>query len=81
MKCVKKGADVRRVREATANKMLRDGYAYCSKTAWKKSSGKVREEEAPVVEKAPKKVKGDKKRMKGQKAEKAEFAKAAEKKD
>jgi len=81
MKCVKKGSDVRRVREATADKMLLDGYVRCSKTDWKKSSGKMREEDAPVVEKAPKKGKENKKRMRDQKAEKAEAAKAAEKKD
>lgn len=80
MKCLKKGADVRRVREATVEKMLKEGYGYCPKMAWKKSSGKVREEDAPVVEKATKKEKGDKKRMRGQKAEKAEAAKT-EKKD
>jgi len=81
MKCLRKGADVRRVRESTVNKMLKDGYAYCPKTVWKKSTGKVREEEEPVVEKAPKKEKGDKKSMRDRKAEKLEAAKVAEKKD
>ena len=80
MKCLKKGSDVRRVRDANVNKMVKDGFAYCSKTDWKKSSGKVREEEEQVVEKAPKKEKGDKKSMRDRKAEKAEAAKA-EKKD
>ena len=82
MKCLKKGADVRRVHEAAVVKMQRDGFMFCPKSEWKKTSSRVREDETPKAEKATKKVKGDKKRMRGQKAEKAETAKAeaAEKK-
>jgi len=82
MKCMKKGVDIRRVREAAVEKMQKDGFSFCTKSEWKKTTSRVREDEAPRAEKAVKKVKGDKKRMRGQKAEKAEAAKAesAEKK-
>jgi hypothetical protein len=72
MKCVKKGSDIRRVSDQRSVKLVSEGYVYCPKTAWKKTSEKTCEEDEVVVKKA-----NPNKKAKGTKAEKAEAKKAA----
>ena len=58
MKCVKKGDEVKRMWEDKASKLVDQGWAYCSKSEWKKSGKIVVKEE--VVEKKEKKSKNKK---------------------
>ncbi len=71
MKCITNGKDYRRVSDSKASQMVDQGYGYMPKGAWKKATGRVREEDEPVV-RVPKTAK----KARGKKAEKAE-AKAA----
>jgi len=68
MKCITNGKDYRRVSDSKASQMVAQGYQYMPKGAWKKATGRVREEDEPVV-KASKKAG---KQFRGKKAEKAE---------
>jgi len=60
MKTLRKGDELVRKDDKTAEDMVKSGWAYVPKSQWKKIHGKTKKVKVPKVEKAEPKVKGKK---------------------